>query len=60
MIDIENGEVIIAGVENLSRILKKDTLLYDEFRKLDYSNQQRNIFIFVKKYNDKHPFIFNN
>ena len=58
MIDTENGEVMNAGAENLSRILKKDTLLYDEFHKLDYSNQQRNVFIVVKKYNDKHPFIF--
>ncbi|MCF8221609.1 MAG: hypothetical protein K9J25_00570 [Bacteroidales bacterium] len=55
MIDFESGKVIEFDLKNVEMLLMKDPELYDEFMKLSRRKKKQQKFLFLRKYNEKHP-----
>ncbi|MFP4488676.1 MAG: hypothetical protein ACLFN1_05170 [Bacteroidales bacterium] len=55
MIDFETGNLIEYELKNVEAILSKDPELYDEFMKLRRKKKKQMMFLYLRKYNEKHP-----
>lgn len=55
MIDFESGKVIEFDLKNVEMLLMKDPELYDEFMKFSRRKKKQQKFLFLRKYNEKHP-----
>ncbi|MFZ0471919.1 MAG: hypothetical protein WAL94_04830 [Bacteroidales bacterium] len=55
MIDFETGKEYEYDLENLESLLMKDPELYEEFVSMHNKNQKKMMFVYLRKYNEKHP-----
>jgi hypothetical protein len=53
--DTRTNKVLDFNVKNMELILKDDPELYSEFEKLKSRKKSDSIFIYLRKYNEKHP-----
>lgn len=54
MIDFESGEILEFTLDNTKRILMKDPDLYEQFIREKKSKQKDLMFVYLRKYNEKH------
>jgi hypothetical protein len=55
MIDFETGKEYEYDLANLESLLMKDPELYEEFVSMHNKNQKKMMFVYLRKYNEKHP-----
>ncbi|MDX9773132.1 MAG: hypothetical protein RBT02_06890 [Bacteroidales bacterium] len=55
MIDFETGKSYEYNLENLEALLMRDPELYEEFVSMRNKNQKKQMFVFLRKFNEKHP-----
>ena len=55
LLDFETGKIIEFTTKNLLIILMRDPVLYEEFVNLRKRKQKKLKFLYVRKYNEKHP-----
>ena len=55
MIDFETGNEYEYDLKNLEVLLIKDPELYEEFVSMKSKNQKQMMFVYLRKYNEKHP-----
>jgi len=55
MIEFETGKVIEYDLKNVELLLMKDPELYDEFMQLSRKKKKQMMFLYLRKYNEKHP-----
>jgi hypothetical protein len=55
MIDFETGKEYEYTLDNLEALLMKDPELYDEFVSMRNKNQKKMMFVYLRKFNEKHP-----
>ena len=55
MIEFETGKLIEYDLKNVELLLMKDPELYDEFLKLTRRKKKQMMFLYLRKYNEKHP-----
>ncbi|MCU0379050.1 MAG: hypothetical protein MUC78_12420 [Bacteroidales bacterium] len=55
MIDFETGNEYEYDLENLEALLMKDPELYEEFVSMKNKNQKKMMFVYLRKFNEKHP-----
>jgi hypothetical protein len=55
IIDFETGEEREYNLQNLEALLMRDPEIYEEFLSLRGKNQKKMMFVFLRKYNEKHP-----
>jgi hypothetical protein len=55
VVDLENNKVLDFNVKNMEAILQRDPVLHEEFMKLSRKKKADSIFIYLRKYNEKHP-----
>ncbi len=55
MIDFESGKSFEYDLENLEVLLMKDPELYEEFVSMRNKNQKKLMFVYLRKFNEKHP-----
>ncbi len=58
LLDFETGKVYVFSVNSVESILMKDPELYEEFSKLSNRKKKKLKFLYVRKYNQKHPIYF--
>lgn len=58
VIDYESGKVLNFNVGNMEALLSRDETLYKEFTALKKKQKRDSIFLFLRKYNEKHPIYF--
>jgi len=58
ILDFETGKVYEYEIESLEIILMRDSVLYDEFNLLKRKKKEQQKFVFLRKYNQKHPLMF--
>ena len=54
--DFQDKELMDFNVSTMKQILKRDTELSQEFKSLSNKKQKQMLFIYLRKYNEKHPF----
>jgi hypothetical protein len=54
-IEFETGKVIEYDLKNVELLLMKDPELYDEFMQLSRKKKKQMMFLYLRKYNEKHP-----
>ena len=57
LIDFENDSIMEFSHKNLKLILKRDPELYTEYMKLSSNKQRKMEVVFLRKYNERHPFV---
>ena len=55
---METGKIIDYNYKNIEILLMKDIKLYEEFVKLKRKKKRQLKFLYLRKYNNKHPFYF--
>jgi len=55
MIEFETGKLIEYDIKNVGLLLMKDPELYDEFMQLSRRKKKQMMFLYLRKYNEKHP-----
>lgn len=55
MIDFETGKDYEYDLKNLEVLLMKDPELYEEFVSMRNKNQKKMMFVYLRKFNEKHP-----
>lgn len=55
LLDMETGKIVDYNYKNLEIILMRDPELYKEFIELKKKDRKKLKFLFLRKYNDKHP-----
>ncbi len=58
IIDMESGKVLQFNVGNMEALLSRDEALSKEFAALKKKQKRDSIFIYLRKYNEKHPVFF--
>ena len=58
ILDFESGKVLSFNVDNMEGILQRDETLYKEFTALKKKKKRDMIFVYLRKYNEKHPIYF--
>jgi hypothetical protein len=58
LLDFETGEVMEYNVESVQVLLMKDPELADEFESMRYRKKKQMKFVFIRRYNEKHPLFF--
>ena len=58
LLDFETGKIYDFTVKSVELIISKDPELYEEFEKLSYRKKKKLKFLYVRKYNQKHPVYF--
>lgn len=56
IVDYDTGKLKEYNLENFMKILAKDEYLYNDFMKLKGVQKKNMMFIYLKKYNNNHPF----
>lgn len=55
MIEFETGKIIEYDLKNVELLLMKDPELYDEFMQLSRRKKKQMMFLYLRKFNEKHP-----
>lgn len=55
IIDLESGDIHEFDLDNTKMVLMKDQELYEEFVRLNRRKQKDLMFVYIRKYNEKHP-----
>lgn len=55
LIDMQTGQVIDYNLKNVETLLKRDAQVYEEFMKLNKRKRAKQMFYYVKYYNEKNP-----
>lgn len=55
ILDFETGKILEYNYENILIMLMKDEQLYDEYNSLRKKKQKQLKFLYLRKYNEKHP-----
>lgn len=55
MIDFETGKSYEYNLENLEALLMRDPELYEEFVSMRNKNQKKMMFVYLRKFNERHP-----
>ncbi|RLD63518.1 MAG: hypothetical protein DRJ01_03580 [Bacteroidetes bacterium] len=55
VLDFETGKILEYNYENILILLMRDEELYDEYNSLRKKKQKQLKFIYLRKYNEKHP-----
>jgi hypothetical protein len=55
LIDFESGKVIEFDVDNTELLLMKDNQLYDEYIQLSRKKKKEQMFVYIRKFNEKNP-----
>ena len=55
LLDFESEKVYDYDIESLEVILMRDTELYDEFHALKRKKKEQSLFLYVRKFNERHP-----
>jgi hypothetical protein len=55
MIEFETGKILEYNTENIEILLMKDPELYDEYVKLPLKKKKEQIFVFIRKFNERNP-----
>jgi len=58
LLDMETGRILNYNYKNIEILLMKDEQLYEEFVKLKRKKKRQLKFLYLRKYNKKHPFYF--
>lgn len=58
ILDYKTGRTLDFTQENMSTILQRDQRLFDEFNALKKSQKKDLLFVYLRKYNEKHPLFF--
>ncbi|MFH1005578.1 MAG: hypothetical protein V1781_08855 [Bacteroidota bacterium] len=58
ILDFETGKVVEFNISNMEELLQRDELLYKEFSALKKKQKKDSIFLYLRKYNEKHPIYF--
>lgn len=58
VLDYESGKVLEFNVSNMEALLSRDEALYKEFSALKKKQKRDSIFLYLRKYNEKHPIFF--
>ena len=58
IMDYKTGRTIDFNQENMENILQRDQRLFDEFNSLKKSQKKDLLFLYLRKYNEKHPIFF--
>jgi hypothetical protein len=53
--DTRNNQVLDFTVKNMEEVLRADQELYDEFMKLSRRKKSESVFVFLRRFNAKHP-----
>ena len=55
ILEFETGKVFDFNYKTIEVLLMNDTLLYDEFNNLSKKKKKNQQFLYIRKYNEKHP-----
>lgn len=58
LLDFETGEVLDYDIESVEVLLMKDPELSDEYQALRNRKKKQMKFVFIRRYNEKHPLFF--
>lgn len=58
ILDMESGKIVSFNVENMEGLLARDTTLSKEFAVLKKRQKRDMVFVYLRKYNEKHPIYF--
>jgi hypothetical protein len=58
VLNLTDGKIIPFDVKNMEVLLKPDEQLYAEFMALKKKKKKQSVFIYLRKYNEKHPIYF--
>ena len=58
LLDMETGQILNYNYKNIEVLLMKDEELYEEFANLKRKKKKQLKFLYLRKYNKKHPFYF--
>jgi hypothetical protein len=58
VLDAESGKTESFNVETMERILKRDEALYKEFMALKRRKKKESVFLYLRRYNERHPLYF--
>jgi hypothetical protein len=58
LFDFETGEVMDYDIESVEVLLMKDPELYDEYQGLRNRKKKQMKFVFIRRFNEKHPLYF--
>ena len=58
LLDFETGEVMEYNIEGVEILLMKDPELSDEYGSLRHRKKKQMKFVFIRRYNEKHPLYF--
>jgi len=58
LLDFESGEVMEYNTESVEVLLMKDPELSDEYQSLRNRKKKQMKFVFIRRYNEKHPLLF--
>lgn len=58
ILDTETGKTLEFNVTNMEFLLMRDELLYKEFAAFKKKKKRDSIFLYLRKYNEKHPLYF--
>lgn len=60
VLDFSSGKIYNYDVDNIKLLLMKDTELYDEYINLKNKKKKQLKFLYLRKYNEKHPIYIKN
>jgi hypothetical protein len=58
VLDYETGKVVSFDVNNMEALLSRDEELYKQFSALKKRQKRDGIFLYLRKYNERHPVFF--
>ncbi|MCF6183658.1 MAG: hypothetical protein L3J56_03355 [Bacteroidales bacterium] len=58
LLDFETGKIYDFNVKSVEAVISKDPELYEEFSKLSKRKKNKLKFVYIRKYNQKHPVYF--
>ena len=58
ILDFDSGSILSFNVDNMEKILMRDEILYKEFSVFKKKKKRDSIFLYLRKYNEKHPIFF--
>jgi hypothetical protein len=58
VLDYETGKILDFNVANMEALLSRDAELYTQFSALKKKQKRDSIFLYLRKYNEKHPIYF--
>jgi len=58
LLNFETGEVLEYEVESVEVLLMRDPELHDEYESLSNRKKKQMKFVFIRRFNEKHPLYF--